>query len=218
MKNVKDITGQKFGRLTVLGRKQNDKKNIWYCQCDCGNTAFVYKHDILTGKTKSCGCLRREVTAAKRKKHKMSHSRLYRIWNAMKERCLCETNPNYGNYGGRGISVCSKWEDNFQAFYDWAMSNGYNDNLTLDRVDVNGNYEPSNCRWSTRKEQNFNKRNNRLLTYNGKTQTLQQWSDEIGMEYTTILYRIEHGWTIEAALTVPPYATRKNKQLDVYLK
>lgn len=211
MKDVKDLTGQRFGRLTVLGRKQNDKKNIWLCQCDCGNTAFVYKHDIVSGKTKSCGCLRREATAANRKKHGMSNSRLYRIWNAMKERCQCETNVQYSDYGGRGIAVCDEWKDDFQAFHDWAISNGYNENLTIDRINVNGNYCPENCRWATGKEQNANKRNNRILTYNGKSQTLQQWSEETGIEYTTLLYRIKHGWTLEAALTVPPYFTRKTK-------
>jgi hypothetical protein len=136
----------------------------------------------------------------------------------MKERCQCETNPNYSNYGGRGITVCEEWKDNFQTFYVWAMSSGYSTDLTLDRINVNGNYEPSNCRWYTRKEQNFNKRNNRILSFNGKTQTLQEWSEETGVSYTTLLYRIEHGWKLEAALTLQPYSTRKNKQLDVYLK
>ena len=218
MKKTNDLTGQKFGKLTVLSRTQNTKAIVLLCQCDCGNTTFVHKYDLVHGKTKSCGCLRKELTAIRAKKHKMSNTRLYRIWNAMKERCLCETNPNYSNYGGRGISVCSEWKNDFQAFYEWAINNGYNEDLTLDRIEVNGNYEPSNCRWSTRKEQNFNKRNNRLLSYNGKTQTLQEWSKETGVSYTTLLYRIENGWKLEAALTLQPYSTRKNKQLNVYLK
>lgn len=133
--------------------------------------------------------------------HGMTKTRLYREWLSMKQRCNPE-NTNYSrNYSRRGIVVCSEWSENFEAFRDWAMSNGYRDDLSLDRINVNGNYEPSNCRWASRSEQQNNKRNNRFITYNGKTQTPQQWSEEIGISKGTIRARLRSGWSVEKTLT-----------------
>ena len=206
MPKMHELVGSKFGRLTVCAIKQceNSKRNLLQCQCECGNTTFVSRCDLVSGKTKSCGCLRKETTAIMRKTHGQSNSRLYRIWNAMKERCQCTTNIQYKDYGGRGIAVCDEWKNSFESFSNWALSNGYADNLTIDRIDTNDNYCPENCKWSTEKEQNSNKRNNHILSYNGKSQTIQQWSEETGICFTTILYRVNHGWPIERALTQKP--------------
>ena len=118
----------------------------------------------------------------------------------MKNRCYRPKTQSYKSHGARGVTVCDEWLHDFQAFYDWAMANDYADNLTIDRIDVNGNYEPSNCRWTTPKEQANNTRRNRLITYNGKKQTLQQWADEIGIKRQTIEKRLERGWSIENSL------------------
>lgn len=217
MQKTEDLNNQKFGRLTVHSRKwcEEKKRHLWYCQCECGNFTYVPTSDLLSGKTKSCGCFRKEVTSAKRKTHGMSNSRLYGIWNAIKARCTRKTNVQYKDYGGRGITICDEWLNSFEAFCEWSMANGYSDDLTIDRIDVNSNYCPENCRWATEKEQSNNKRNNHLLTYNGKTQTLQQWSNEVGIPEDTLLYRIQSGWALEYALTLPPNFTKKNKHLDV---
>lgn len=221
MSGLINLTGQSFGRLTVIEKatkRCNGQSAMWICKCDCGNTIVVRSGDLRSGKTKSCGCLRKEITSAKRKTHGKSNSRLFSIWCAVKKRCMCETDKQYKDYGGRGITICDEWKDDFQTFYDWAVSNGYEEHLTIDRIDVNGNYEPFNCKWSTEKEQSNNKRNNRLLTFNGKTQTLKQWSDETGIQPETIHYRLKRGWDLERALTLTPSYANNNKNFDVFLK
>ena len=193
--NFQDLTGQRFSRLTVIERvkshKLNDKHAYWKCLCDCGNYCIVASHHLRSGETKSCGCLN----------NGKSYTRLYRIWNDMKCRCYRYKETAYKYYGDRGIIVCDEWLNDFQAFYDWAMANGYDDTLTIDRIDVNGNYEPSNCRWVSRKVQMNNTRRNHLITYNGKTQTIAQWAEELNIKQNTLLYRIRRGWSIEKALT-----------------
>ena len=167
-----NLIGQKFGRLTVIERMPNIKKKkeqivLWKCKCECGNEVTVKSIDLRRGHTKSCGCLKMEMAGKQSIKHGKTNTRLYGVWKNMRERCSNPNNKNYKNYGGRGVNVCKEW-DNFLDFYNWAILNGYNKDAkrgecTLDRIDVNGNYEPKNCRFVSMKIQN---RNRRLLKSN----------------------------------------------------
>lgn len=188
-----EMIGKKFGRLTVLEEcKERDKYKykVYKCQCDCGNIIYVNSNKLKSGNTKSCGCLKADQLA----KHKKCKTRLYSIYNNMKNRCYNKKHRDYKYYGGRGIAICDEWLNDFQAFYDWAIDNDYKENLTIDRLDVNGDYEPSNCRWATPKQQANNQRSNTYLTYNGKTQTLAQWANELGMKYACLYSRYRRKW------------------------
>ena len=159
MGKIKDLKGQRFGKLIVLEFKEiKNYRAIWLCKCDCGNFIAVSSNSLLSNKTKSCGCIHSQQLINRNKKHGLSEAKLYKVWQGMKTRCY---NPNfmyYCNYGGREITICDEWLNDFKKFYDWATSNGYKEGLTIDRINNDGNYEPSNCRWVTRAEQNRNKR------------------------------------------------------------
>lgn len=196
-----DLTGQRFGRLVVNSRAENKvdnsgrKRTMWNCMCDCGKSIIVESSHLKSGHSKSCGCIT--------KKHGMFGTRLYKIWDGMKYRCFNEKHNQYKNYGGRGITVCDEWMD-FIPFYEWAMSHGYRDDLTLDRIDVNGNYCPENCRWENDIVQHNNTRVNRHLEHNGETHTMAEWARIKGMKYVTLNTRInKYQWSIEKALTTP---------------
>lgn len=204
---IRDLTGQRFGKLLVLEQHgRNSRKNVlWLCQCDCGNTHIVASPALLNGSTNSCGCLHKERQKAAVTKHGKWDTALYKKWQGMKTRCFNKKAANYGDYGGRGITVCEEWKNDFQAFYEWAMASGYAPGLSIDRIDVNGNYCPENCRWATIEVQNNNQRKSRKLTYNGKTQTIGQWAKETGINYQTIHKRIDiQHMSVEDALTIRP--------------
>lgn len=153
-------------------------------------------------------------------KHNLRHSRIYSIWCDMKRRCYNKKRKNFKNYGGRGITVCNEWKNNFLSFYNWSIKNGYKDNLTIDRIDVNGNYEPSNCMWANKKAQNNNKRTNHYITYSGKTKTLKQWSEELNLNYDALRNRINcFHWDIEKALKIKiKQTTKKYRHYITYNK
>lgn len=196
-----NLLGKRFGRLLVVSEAPKQGKHIkWNCLCDCGKIVVVFGDNIRRGLTKSCGCLHSEITRQKNSTHKESKTRLYSIWISMKERCSNNANPDWKNYGGRGISVCDKWRNSYESFRDWSRLNGYNDNLTIDRIDVNGNYTPENCRWATTKDQNRNKRSNVL--YKGKC--ISVWCEKTGIDKRTVHRRINvYGWPVEKALFTP---------------
>lgn len=201
-----DLTGQRFGRLTVISQSgsSNHGRRLWKCKCDCGNETILNTTVLVSGTTKSCGCLKVEVARDRMRTHGMSHSRLFSIWTAMKQRCYNKNFEQYNHYGGRGITVCDEWINNFQAFYDWAIKNGYAEDLTIDRIENDKGYSPDNCRWVTNKAQQNNKRTNRILTLNGETHTASEWSEIIGISRKLIEDRVTRlGWSDEKALTTP---------------
>ena len=186
--------GTRFTRLVVIAdlgmkREKNGKNRHYYrCMCDCGNV-FEVRGDLLnSGNNKSCGCLQFDP---KHIKHGLTGTKPYMVWANMKDRCNNPKNANYHNYGGRGIKVCKEWIESFESFYEWLMNNGYKEGLSIDRVNVNGNYEPSNCKLITQAEQMLNTRRNVFYTYNGKRQTIKEWADEWGVDYMFVYNRLQ---------------------------
>lgn len=190
MNKVKDLTGKRFGRLTVIGiDDRNTKRTYWNCMCDCGNVKSVRSDILQRGTTMSCGCYKKEVdriNLTANHKHKMSGTRIYGIWTGMKQRCYNEHDARYCRYGGRGIKVCEEWKADFSAFYEWALANGYGENLTIDRIDNDGDYCPENCRWSTNVEQCNNRSTNITIKIGNATKTLTQWCEIFELDFKTI--------------------------------
>lgn len=203
-----DIIGKNFGRLTVISfSHSNGYRKYYLCKCECGKEKIIYKGNLLAGRTLSCGCLQKEQ-AKKYNTLPGDRSRLHQILAHMILRCEDKTNNRYHRYGARGITVCKEWKKDPEAFCKWALSHGYSPGLTIDRIDNNKGYSPDNCRWSTPYEQSRNMSKNVYITYNGKTQTLKDWSKELGIKNTTLHNRIHYyGWSIEKAFTTPvrPY-------------
>lgn len=188
-----DITGMKYGRLTALYpvKVEGEGRYDWICECECGNLTKATSSELKRGVRVSCGC--------SRKTHGMTGTRLYTIWNDMKQRCTDETVKCYKNYGGRGITLCDEWQS-FEPFMEWSLANGYSDELTLDRIDNNDGYYPGNCRYIDYHTQCTNKRTNRYVTYNGETRTVTEWDDLNGLSRGTTARRIDNGMSIEEAI------------------
>ena len=225
MGTIKDLTGKIFGKLVVTknqGIHEKRRTAMWLCKCDCGNEKTIAAHDLKHGTT-SCGCIAKisklknlkigyELSDKKTVERKLIvkesnndnyevvNKRLNIIWSLMKSRCNDSERKEYKNYGGRGIKVCEEWTE-FTPFLKWAVSNGYKDNLTLDRKDNNGYYEPSNCRWISFREQQNNRRNNHIVNINGVNHTIAEWSDISGIKQNTIYYRIKRGWEGEKIIS-----------------
>jgi hypothetical protein len=205
MANYIDLMGRRFGRLTAQELIVRGRKSYWRCKCDCGKEKVIRQDTLTRNITHSCGCLQKEKVAEsghKNKKHGESSMRLFKIWTNMKTRCLNKNYNRYSDYGGRGIKICDNWLI-YENFSKWAKENGYQDNLSIDRIDVNGNYEPSNCRWATMKEQGNNKRTNHFIIFNGETLTIRQWEERYELPSGTIYTRLNHGWSIERAIADP---------------
>lgn len=203
-----DLKNMRFGKLTAisLDHKGNGTRTYWVCKCDCGNERIVSNDHLRNGDVTDCGCTRKHTSHWN--KHLMSDSRLYSIWDLMKQRCFNVNRKEYPNYGGRGITICVEWLES-KNFIDWSLNNGYADNLTLDRIDNDGDYCPENCRWVDRKTQQNNRRNNRLITYNGITKTITEWANDNGLPYYVLKKRLDIlGWSFEKAISEP---IRNNK-------
>lgn len=207
MSKLKDLTGQKFALLTVTGKaKSKNGKAYWNCVCECGSSTVVSGTNLRTGAVKSCGCLKRKP----KETHHLSSTRLYRIWNAIIQRCNNKNNWAYKYYGAKGIIVCDEWKNDFMNFYEWAVANGYSSELTIDRMDNSKDYTPDNCKWSTRKDQSNNRSFCRFIEYNGETKTLMEWCEELNLNYKLVHSRIFRlGWTFEKAINEP--VKRKGK-------
>ena len=208
-----DYVGKKFGMLTVISPAYHNKKWFYNCKCDCGNEKIVDRNSLKYKHTISCGCYAKTHFGKDNVIHGMTRTRIFRIWCGMKSRCYNENSKKYPNYGARGIIICDDWKNDFMAFYKWATNNGYSDNLSIDRIDVNGNYEPSNCRWSTNKEQANNRTTNKFITYNGETKTILEWADITGVNYYALIRRLKSGWSIEKAFNTPSRKELKRREI-----
>lgn len=196
-----DMRGKKYNRLTAVEYVGSSPNNgaLWRFECDCGNKNFITSGSaVRRGTTKSCGCLNQEKRKS-RKKHGMIGTPIYNCWIHMHQRCQNPDCEEYVNYGGRGISICSEWYD-FQNFYEWAKSSGYSSDLTIDRIDNNGNYEPDNCRWTTMEVQENNKRNNHFIKYQGESMTISQCAKKAGVSRNALNYRLMKGMTADEAV------------------
>ena len=209
---VIDLVGKTFGKLFVVEYAGTDKRRnaLFACKCECGNIKVVRASKLKSGEIKSCGCSHWEYNPEKNEairkskiKHGLSGDRLYYIYDNMMRRCYNEKSEKYNNYGARGIIVCDEWKNSRDEFFKWAIESGYKEDLTIDRIDVNGNYYPENCRWSNQKEQANNRTSNKTATYNNETHTISEWSEIVGIPAKTIYSRLKRGWTDKDALEIP---------------
>ena len=206
-----DITGKTFGNLTVIERLPNEKGGVvrWKCRCSCGKYTTVRSSNLKSGLVKSCGCLKH---IAPNKTHGASKTRLYRIYASIKDRCYNPHAVAFHRYGGRGITMCEEWHK-FENFRRWALENGYRDGLTIERKNVDRNYEPDNCEWITLSQQAMNRSSNLKFTHNGKTQILSEWVKELGLSYSLIHNRIYRlGWDFERAISTPSDVKKRKRR------
>lgn len=199
-----DLTGRRFGSLTVLGYSHFKNVSYWNCICDCGTIKSYQKGNLISNNAKSCGCLKSENISKGKTKHGMKHTKEYRIWWGIKQRCFYHKNDSYKHYGGRGISMCDEWKNSFEAFYRDMGKPPHG--TSIDRINNDGNYEPNNCRWATNAEQQSNRRCTVKLTIGNQTRDLEEWSKISGVGYTTIRYRLKKlQWSNQDAVFIPPY-------------
>lgn len=182
------LEGQKFGRLTVVSYVGGSR---YRCLCDCGNIVYPNGNNVRSGGTLSCGCLKREKLVQMSTKHKGKGTRMYSLWKGIKARCTNPNNKEYHNYGERGITICHEWEKDFDCFRNWALSHGYSDELTIDRIDNDKGYSPDNCRWVTVKEQSRNRRSTVFICINGEKKSLPEWCEIFGVNLGTATHRVK---------------------------
>jgi len=210
-----DLTGRRFGRYVVLGeapRPASRRAFLWLCRCDCGNERAVRTVPLTSGTSRSCGCLMRDLCAARNKRHGRVNTGEYHVWVSMKQRCNTPHHKSFARYGGRGIVVCERWAD-FRNFIADMGERPSEDHL-LERIDNDGPYSPENCRWATAKEQQRNMRTNHHYTFNGKTLTLPEWEEETGICEGTLFCRLTNGWSEAEAFTRTPNHTARSHRRD----
>lgn len=202
--HVKDLRGKRCGKVIVVSFDHTNEaktQTYWKCQCDCGNTTVLSRNQLLFNTCPNCGCTKRNANRPKRlnvKTHHMTGSRIYHIWKSMRYRCSTKNKESrdYRDYVLRNIKVCEEWQNNFESFYQWAMSNGYRDDLSIDRIDNDGDYCPENCRWVSNTVQQRNRRKTVYLTYKGQTKALSEWCEIYGLKMKTCYGRLhQYGWT-----------------------
>lgn len=204
-----NLVGQKFGRLMVVEKvkgkmlKSGYEQQTYRCVCDCGNETILPYSALMTGNTTSCGCYAKELSGKIHRTHGKSHTKLYDVWKEMRYRCSKPTDISYKYYGLKGIKVCDEWDNDYQSFYDWAVNNGYKEGLEIDRIDTYGDYCPTNCRWTNRKEQMNNTTFNKSITINNITLTISEWSSLFNISYDLFWDRLKAGWDAVSALTAP---------------
>ena len=211
-----NLEGERYGKLIAVKELEiRNGQRFYLFRCECGNVIEHMIKEARRGKLKSCGCGQFTQAGIANTTHGMSNTRIHGIWNKMKARCLNTRNKSYKYYGGRGISICDEWlseDKGFVNFYEWSMKNGYTDELSIDRIDNDGNYEPSNCRWTTAKVQNNNTRANKIFVYKGEPLTLAQWDDRYDLTYDSLWKRVhKYGYSIEKALTYKTHRISKKE-------
>jgi hypothetical protein len=196
----RDLAGMRFGKLTAIAPvgKNKSKQYLWQCKCDCGGSSIVIGSNLIRGNTTACGCVRLTEIADRTRKHGLSKTRMFKIWVGIRKRCNTPSCKSYEHYGGRGIKVCAEW-DTFLGFYN-DMKDGYEENLSLERKDPDGDYTKSNCKWATMKEQARNKRNSVYIEYDGQNRTCAEWADISGTGSSTIRWRMKMGWSIQESI------------------
>lgn len=220
-KNLPDkiSVGDVFTRWTVIEKGLPNKwgYTTWICRCSCGTVKTIAQSELLQGRTKSCGCYRKDSARKQHTVHGGNKERLYEVWHGMKKRCSPANKDKYPSYAGRGIAVCEEWSDSYECFKRWAVKNGYNEEAaynecTIDRIDVNGNYCPQNCRWVNMKAQCNNRRNTIYLTLNNETKSISVWADEVGISIDVLYHRYKSGWSNEKILTQPVRKYRRGNE------
>lgn len=212
MSRLIDLTGERYGKLVVIKRVENDKNgaSMWECQCDCGNKKIVRGNSLKRGNTKSCGCL---VVKPPNTKHGESGTPLYRKWISILRRCESPKCPYYKDYGGRGITVCEEWHD-FLMFKKWVEETQQNKDFTIDRIDNDKGYSPDNCRWASKKVQANNRRSNILFEYKGDIHNLEEWSKILNFDYKRVHSRMyKLGWSFEKSISVPVDIKKRGRKV-----